>query len=153
MQSSEMYITLGVFVLVAFILYLLTTRDRARIRYRAEIQKELIAKFSSQELGEFLNSEAGKLLIRGSKYEVGKPNPQGPKTAKEIVGLAISWGVLILAVGFGIFAIDGLTMGSSVLIAVGIAFELNAALGYFFSRKWGTWEPTVAANAARTNGS
>jgi hypothetical protein len=99
MQSSEMWITIMVFVFAGFILYLLAARDRTRIRYRAEVQKEIIAKFSSsQELATFLNSEAGKALLRGSRAdEVREAAPYSPpKSAKEIVGVTIAWGVLIL---------------------------------------------------------
>ena len=155
MQSSEIIVVLVVFAFAGFVLSLFAARDRAQIRYRTEVQKELIAKFSSsQELAEFLNSEAGKLLIVGSKGDEAKHGQQGPpKTAKEIVGLAVAWGVLILAVGGAIFAIHGLTMGSALLLALGIGFQVNAVLGYLFSKKWGTWDLPAASTAARNNGS
>ena len=156
MQSSEILISFVVFAFVGFILYLFAAQDRAKIRYRAEVQKELIAKFSSsQELGQFLNSEAGMLLIRGSKVdEVRQLKQQGaPKTAHEIVGLAISWGVLILAIGCAIFVVRGLTMTSAILIALGIGFEVNAAIGYVYSKKLGAWNPPSGPTSVQPNGS
>jgi hypothetical protein len=153
MQLSEIYVTIAVFTFAAFIFYLFAARDRARIRFRAEVQKELIAKFSPQELAEFLNSDAGKMLIRGSSYEVAKPVPAPPKSAKQIVGEVMSWGVLILAVGLAIYAMNGLTMVSSVLIALGIAFEVNSLLGYVYSRKLGHWDVPPPNSVDRTNGS
>lgn len=155
-MESEMWITIVVFVFAGFILYLLAARDRARIRYRAEVQKEIIAKFSSsQELAAFLNSEAGKVLLRGSRVdEVRQVTPSSsPKSAKEIVGGAIVWGVLILAVGIAVFITHGLTMASALLLAVGIGFEVNAALGFLFSKKWGTWDLPAGSSGIQTHGS
>jgi hypothetical protein len=156
MQPTEMWITVVVFVFAGFILYLFAARDRTRIQYRAEVQKEIIAKFSSsQELAGFLNSEAGKALLRGFKAD---PAPQAPpagppKTAKQIVGETMAWGVLILAVGSAIFVTRGLTMASALFLALGIGFEMNAALGYFFSKKWGGWDLPAGSGGVQTHGS
>jgi hypothetical protein len=151
-----MWITIMVFVFAGFILYLLAARDRTRIRYRAEIQKEIIAKFSSsQELATFLNSEAGKALLRGARAdEVRQAAPYSPpKSAKEIVGVTIAWGVLILAMGSAVFITKGLTMASALLFALGIGFEVNGALGFLFSKKWGTWDLPAGSSGIQTHGS
>ena len=142
MQYSEIIVVLVVFGFAALVLSIFALRDQARIRHQAELQKELIAKFSSpQELAEFLNSDAGRFLIRGSgAVAAGSPQPAPRKsTANEVVGTTVCWGVLILAVGFGILAVRGLTLAASVLIALGIGFQINSILGYFFSKKSGTW--------------
>jgi hypothetical protein len=156
MQPSEIWITIVVFVFAGFILYLLASRDRTRIQYRAEVQKEIIAKFSSsQELAAFLNSEAGKALLRSSRVDDVRQSRQDsrPKTAKEIVGITIAWGVLILAAGFAVFIIKGLTMVSALLLALGIGFEVNGALGYLFCKKCGTWELPAGSGGLQTHGS
>ena len=77
-------ITLVVFGFVAFVLWLVAAHIRAKIRHHAEVQKELIAKFSSpQELADFLNSEAGKLLIRGRRRRRdGSLKPPTPRPRK-----------------------------------------------------------------------
>jgi hypothetical protein len=156
MQQSEMLITVVVFVFAGFILYLLAARDRTRIRYRAEVQKEIIAKFSSsQDLAGFLNSEGGRVLLRGSNVDEVRQTPQHGrrKTAKEIVGETIAWGVLILAVGSAIFIVNGLTIASALLLALGIGFEVNGALGYFFSKRCGTWDLPAGSSGVPTHGS
>ena len=58
---------LVVFAFVGFVLALVAAHVRANIRHRTEVQKALLAKFSSpQELTEFLNSDAGKLLLHAT---------------------------------------------------------------------------------------
>ena len=156
MQLSEVWIALIVFIFAGFILYLLAARNRAQLRYRMEVQKELIAKFSSSgELAEFLNSDAGKLLVSGTRidYSAQVRHPPKAKTAKEIVAMAIAWGVLILAVGVAIFMTRGLTTASALFMAVGVGFEINAFLGYILSKRWGTWELTVAEENTRIDNS
>jgi len=133
MQMAPM-ITLVVFGFVAFVLWLIASHIKAKIRYRAEVQKELIAKFSTpQELADFLNSEAGKLLIRGTKEDgaaAWKGLPARP--VDEQIGIAIGWGVLVLCVGIAILVVSGLTLPGALFTAVGIGLLFNALLRLAF---------------------
>jgi hypothetical protein len=136
-------ITLVVFGFVAFVLWLISAHSRAKIRHRTEVQKELIAKFStSQELAAFLNSDAGKLLIRGTKDD-GVPGwkDPAPRPVDEQIGIAIGWGVLVLCVGIAILVVSGLTLPAALFTAVGIGLLFNALLrlaAYLFTRKRST---------------
>lgn len=131
-------VALVVFAFVGFVIWVGAEHVRARIRARAETQLALIAKFASaQELAEFLNSDAGKLLIRGTIDEADGYHKPPPRPFHEQVGITVAWGILSIAVGGAVFYVRGLSVPSAVLIAVGIAFVINAALRVVFTRMWG----------------
>jgi hypothetical protein len=142
-DMEPVIVTLIVFGFVAFVLWLISSHSQAKIRHRTEVQKELIAKFSTpQELADFLNSEAGKLLIRGAK-EDGAPawKEPAPRPVGEQIGIAIGWGVLVLCVGIAILVVYGLTLPAALFTAVGIGLLFNALLrltAYVFMRKRST---------------
>ena len=121
---------LVVFAFVGLVLALVAAHVRANIRHRTEVQKALLAKFSSpQELTEFLNSDAGKLLLHGAKDNVANPwTPPPPRPVDEQIGIAIGWGVLVLCVGIAIFVVQGLTLPAAVFTALGIGMLFNALL-------------------------
>jgi hypothetical protein len=130
-------IVLAVFGFVAFVLWLMASHVRAKIRHRTELQKELIAKFSSpQELAAFLDSDAGKALLRGATAEPTvqwKPPP--PRPVNEQCGITIAWGILGLCVGAGIFVARGLTLPGAVFVALGVGFVINGLLRLVFDPK------------------
>ena len=130
-------ITLVVFGFVAFVLWLVAAHVRAKIRHTTEVQKELIAKFSSpQELTDFLDSEAGKLLIRGAKDDTPVPwKGPAPRPPNEQIGIAIGWGVLVLCVGAAVLVVRGLTLPGAIITALGIGLLFNALL-----RAWFFWK-------------
>jgi len=148
MQSSELLAAIVVFGFTALIVYLSGRQKTTRMRYRAEVQKEMIAKFvTASELAEFLKSEAGRSLIHDSTPEAPSASPA--KTAKQIIGEAIAWGVLALAVGSAIVIVNGLTLTGAVFLAVGIGCEINALLGYILQKKWGGWDVPAGPAAPR----
>jgi len=127
---------LAVFGFVGFVIWIGAAQARAKLRLRAEMQKELIAKFSSpEELKDFLNSDAGKLLLRG---DMAPP----PRPVHEQVGITIAWGVLLLCVGGTLLVVrsptylpGGPPLGALVS-AVGVAFIINALLRVWLGKKW-----------------
>ncbi len=130
---------LFVFVFVGACTWLGLAHARAKIRFRTEVQKELIAKFSSpQELTDFLNSDAGKLFVRGATDD---PVP-APRPFQEQIGIGIGWGVLLACPGVALLLVRSHTMlpgGAplgALLIAVGAAFIINALLRLWLTRKW-----------------
>jgi hypothetical protein len=135
-------IVLVVFGFAAFIVGLGAAHVRAHIRHRAEVQKALIDKFSSsQELADFLNSDAGKLLLRGAKDDMPRQWP-APRPVEEQIGIAIGWGVLVLCVGAAVLYVRGVTLPGAVITAVGIGLLFNALLRLAFH----------AASTARARG-
>lgn len=129
-MPADLIAVLIVFAFVGLIVTLVAAHLRASIRHRTEVQKALLAKFSSpQELTDFLNSEAGKLLLQGAKDSAANAwRPPPPRPVDEQIGVAIGWGVLVLFVGIAILVVQGLTLPASVLTALGIGLLLNALL-------------------------
>jgi hypothetical protein len=140
MMVQNAVIALGMLAFVAFILGLVAAHVRAKIRHRTEVQKELIAKFTSaEELGAFLNSDAGKLLISGTKEEPKWGPP--PRPVDEQIGIAIGWGVIVLSIGVAVLYVGGLSLPGAVLSALGGAMLFNALLRlglYAFAKKRAT---------------
>jgi hypothetical protein len=135
MMVQNAVIALGLLAFISFILGLVAAHVRAKIRHRTEVQKELIAKFTSaEELGAFLNSDAGKLLISGTREE-----PKWPaRPVDEQIGVAIGWGVIVLSVGVAVLYVSGLTLPGAVISALGGAMLFNALLRlgwYAFAKK------------------
>lgn len=129
-MPANLVAVLIVFAFVGFILALVAAHLRAKIRHRTEVQKALLAKFSTpQELTDFLNSDAGKLLLQGAKdggANGWKPPP--PRPVDEQIFIAIGWGVLVLCVGIAILVVQGLTLPAAVITALGIGLLFNALL-------------------------
>ena len=126
---ADATIVLGALVFVGFILWLVAAHVRAKIRHRTEVQKELIGKFASaQELKDFLNSDAGMLLIRGTNDDSVPWKEPPTRPVDEQIGIAIGWGVIVLAVGVAILYVNGLTLPGAVITALGGAMLFNALL-------------------------
>jgi hypothetical protein len=130
-------IVFSVFAFVGFVLWLGASHVKAKIRHRAETQKELIARFSSpQELADFLNSEAGKLLIGAAKDDPPPWKGPPPRPVNEQIGIAIGWGVLVLLVGAAVLFVQGVSLPGAVITAIGIGLLFNSLLrAWFFWRR------------------
>ena len=132
-------LALIVFAFVAFVLYLPVAQMRAKIQHRTEVQKALLAKFSTpQELEAFLTSEAGRVLLQGAKDEVAStPAAPPPRPFREQVGITVAWGVLGICLGTAILIVHGSTLVGAVLAGLGTAFVINALLRVLLSKTWG----------------
>jgi hypothetical protein len=132
-------LALVVFGFIGFVLYLPVAQMRAKIQHRTEVQKALIAKFATpQELEEFLNSEAGRVLLQGAKDDPAvAPIAPPVRPYKEQIGITIAWGVLGLCVGGAILLVHGPMLVGAVLGALGVAFVINALLRVLLSKTWG----------------
>ncbi|MEJ1966693.1 MAG: hypothetical protein WDO56_36190 [Gammaproteobacteria bacterium] len=118
-----------VFGFAGVVLALVAAHIRATIRHRTEVQKALIAKFSSpQELMDFLNSEAGKLLLQGMNEGTASSKEPPPRPFHEQVGITIAWGVLGICVGTAILLASNLTLPGALFTALGIGLVINSLL-------------------------
>lgn len=118
------------FVMIVLIVWFEIQKKMNQSRIRAELQKEVLAKFSSgQELNEFLNTDAGRRLMQeppASKY--------GSK--RRVIALAVGG---IIAVGAGV----GFYFGGEDLEAVGLftggglALLASAGVSYWLAKKLG----------------
>lgn len=89
---------LGQFAFLGFIIWVVARAREARMRQRSEERSRLLERFSSsQELTEFLNSEAGSRLL-------GKGEPSHPM--RSISG-AVTAGIITLFAGIGFLFVTG----------------------------------------------
>src|SRR2546425_11767853 len=66
---QNLLIPLAPFVMIIAVVWLGLREKMAQSRLRADLQKEVVAKFSSgQELAEFLNSESGKWFMQDKSF-------------------------------------------------------------------------------------
>lgn len=128
---------LGQFVFLGFIIWVVARAREARMRRRSEERSRLLERFSSsQELTEFLNSEAGGRLL--GKAEPGHPmrSISGTVTAG-IITFFTGVGFLIVANelplgdsdGFLIPGFLGLMAGLGILISAFISTVLYKRAG------------------------
>jgi len=86
-------IPFAAFAMVIGIVWIASREKLAKARIRAEVQKELLSKFSSSgELKEFLSSEASKIFLQ-----------EPPRSAANRVIRLVVTGIILLAIGGGFF--------------------------------------------------
>jgi hypothetical protein len=128
-------VPLSPFVMIIFVVWFGSLVRRAQERHRADLQKDLLTKFTSaQELNEFLKTDGGKLLM---------PLPSRVHTPASRAGT----GVFIVVVGLALLASsvpllgsevrDGLQVAGLLAIGAGIGFLISAFVTQKLSRKWG----------------
>jgi hypothetical protein len=143
-ESLSFFIPIAAFIMVIIIVWVTSQEKQAKARYRAEVQRELIAKFGSgRELSEFLNSEGSRQFL-GSLSGDGEEAPQDPR--RKIIGL-ITGGLINLAAGAGLFYV-GRSMGfwwfdlaGLITMGVGVALLFSAAASHYLFEKWGLNKP------------
>ncbi len=131
---------LGMFAMIGFIVWVvMTSRRRSEtVRAQTEMQTKLLEKFgSSQEMLQFLQSDAGKRFLESATIEQTKPYGR-------ILGSA-SVGIILFMFGLAFVVLRGQVHGSEeafvipgvLFLALGLGFLLSAAVAYALSKSWG----------------
>jgi hypothetical protein len=149
-ETIGVLIPLASFLMVIIIVWVASQEKQAKARYRAEVQKELIAKFGSgRELTEFLNSEGSQRLL-GALQGSDEGSSQDPR--RKTIGL-ITGGLINLSIGaaflvvvsLGLDGVPGLRwpfmLAGWITIGVGASLLISAAVSYYLSKKWGLDKP------------
>lgn len=136
-ENMVMLIPFGAFAMVALIVLFGTREKQTQARARAEVQKELINKFSSgAELSEFLGTEGSQRLL--GELETPK------LSAKEKILRSTKVGVVLTVVGLGMLALltqePDLIIPAVILLALGVGFLLAAFISYRLSKSLGLIE-------------
>jgi hypothetical protein len=138
-------VPLGAFLMVVIIVWVASQEKQAKARYRAEVQRELIAKFGSgRELAEFLNSEGSQRLLG----TLGSSEEHGGDPRRKAIGL-ITGGIICMSIGGAFFYVGSSWMGvrqpfllvGLILLGVGGSLLLSAGISYYLSKKWGLDQP------------
>jgi hypothetical protein len=126
-----------VFAIVAIWLAYLWKMNRAR--FRAEMQRELISKFSSgQELKEFLAGEGGRLFV-----DLPSTNTW---SKRRVISLAVA-GLIASGAGVG-FLFEDKDAGH-LFIGVGLALLVSAAVSNWLANRMGLSEQASDSAAPR----
>ncbi len=149
MQSQDLAPVLVAFVFmmaVAWIVWVVSGNQRRK--RVAEIQREmhmkLFEKFgTSQELLDYLKSEAGRRFLDSATIEHARPTGR-------ILG-SIQTGLTLLVTGLGLLFLHGRlpswsddTLVFGVLaVALGIGFLLSAGVSYWLSKAWGLFDKEI----------
>ncbi|MBI3933259.1 MAG: hypothetical protein HY316_01120 [Acidobacteria bacterium] len=122
-----MLVPLGLFVLIGVIAWLSVRRSQANIRARAEVQKQLLDKFSSgREFADFLETRGGQQFLA----QLSSPQPTGRNKLLP--------GVVLTTLGIGMLALSALrhnfVIGGTLILALGLGFLIFAAISHRLSR-------------------
>ena len=118
------------FAMIITVIWLGLRTSMARVRARTELQKEVVAKFSSgHELTEFLNSENGKSFLE-DKYS-SKWTRRG-----RVITLIVA-GIVCIGAGAGFLFGGKDREATGLFIGVGLALIVSGAVSSWLARKVG----------------
>jgi hypothetical protein len=134
-------IPVGAFIMVAIIVWVASLEKQAKARYRAEVQKELIAKFGSgRELSEFLNSEGSRQFLAS----LGPKEDNRQDLRHKTIGL-ITGGLINLSIGGAFLYVATSSRGMSlvgwILTGVGASLLISSGITSYLTKKWGMDQP------------
>jgi hypothetical protein len=137
-SGSLAAVILGQMVFTAFLLFLVAGFVRDRARRRSELQMRLLDRFgSAPELLAFLESDEGRHIreaLTGRRF----------LAVRQVLG-AIQLGIVLIALGGGLFAAsasegDGdLLVAAAVCGAVGLGLLVAAVVSKRLSVLWNVW--------------
>jgi hypothetical protein len=141
-ETIHHFIPFAAFLMVVLIVWLASREKQAKARYRAEVQKELIAKFGSgRELSEFLNSEGSRHLL-GALGSSGEEHQQDFR--HKTIGM-MTGGLICLSIGAAFLYAGasrrGMVLVGFILLGVGGSLLISAAVSYYLAKKWGLDKP------------
>jgi hypothetical protein len=99
MGFPELVMLIFPFAFVGFIVWLVLLMRRGRISNQAEVQKEIIAKFSTgAEMQEFLRSQEGRALFRN----IASQEARAPRSARDTAVALMGNGIVLSIAGGGL---------------------------------------------------
>lgn len=141
-MQTDVVALISVFGTICFITWtIFSSIRRLRLaRTQADVQTILLSRFdSAQNMTSYIQSDAGKQLLNGLRFE--PESPLAPMLA------CVRWGIVIMFLGAAlcllraIGAVDSDTIVPGVLaLALGIAFEVAAVVSWYLYRALGLAE-------------
>ncbi|MEN6602565.1 MAG: hypothetical protein ABFD86_09110 [Bryobacteraceae bacterium] len=137
----EPTLALLILILVALALYLM--HSAARHRADSAVKRALIEKLASaHDLAEFSSTDAGRAFIQGLSSNVTNPL----HTLLEAIRTSLLLGFPGLALLVSKMVVSRLppqaVVFGIILIALGVAVLISAAISYALARKWGLVDKT-----------
>ncbi len=146
-MQTDVVALISVFGTICFITWTIfsSVRRLRMARTQADVQTILLSRFdSAQNMTAYVQSDAGKQLLSGLRFE--HESPLAPMLA------CVRWGIVIIFLGAALCilramgAVDSDTVIPGVLaLALGIAFEVAAFVSWYLYRALGLTEPSKNA--------
>lgn len=129
---DDTLVPLGMFAMVAFIVWIKTEGARRRQLQATEFHAKLLERMSSaREFGEFLGTDAGARFLESISTGTARPADRLLRFVQSgITLLAIGVGLLIASLMRSTGRSEGLLVGGIIVTAVGIGSLLSAAISY-----------------------
>lgn len=148
MELEQVLASWGLFILLGWAIWVIATNTRRSnvAKVQAELQSKLLDRFgSSQELLDYLGSEAGQRFLEASTIERAKP--LGRILGSLQVGVILT--LVALALLFLYWQFPGIgepAVGLGILcLALGLGFLISAAVSYALLKRWGVLAPSAAS--------
>lgn len=139
MEAVAVLIPIGFFLMVGFIVWMVSRTKSRNAEMQAQVQARLIDRFSTApEFVEFLHSKEGKQFLGGVDTL--------PKLhASDNILRGIRTGIITTFLGLGFLALclsdevrnDGFLIAGGVLTAIGIGNFISTYVSVRLSRQWG----------------
>ena len=136
MDRWTVVLILGQFVFLGFIIWVVAWARAARLRQRSEERNRLLERFSSsQELTDFLNSEAGARLLRVNR---------GPAYSTSKIVPAVFAGFITLFIGFSFLLVvylgrdpsgGNLIVPGTICVMIGVGILIAAVISAWLFRR------------------
>lgn len=137
MDRWTVVLILGQFLFLGFIIWVVARAREARMRLRSEERSRLLERFSSsQELTDFLNSEAGSRLLE--KKEPAHPTRSlAAALAAGVITLFGGFAFLLLVAGGGDPSGGNMIVPGLFFLMAGIGILISAAISAWLFRRAG----------------
>ena len=133
-QLVNQLVPIAGIAMITLIIWFVYRDKTAKARLRTDVQKDLIAKFSSgQELAEFLRTDGGKLFLS---------DPVGSSVAsRQRVIRLVSGGVVLLALGLAFLVAQTDNEAAAFFGGIGAGLILAGLVIHVLARKMGLNDP------------
>ncbi len=137
------FVTLSSFGCIGFFIWMVgdTIRKSKLARAQSDMQTKLIDKFgSSQELLDYMKTEAGQRFIQVAPAEIPQRNPYSR------ILRSITAGTILTFLGIGFLSMSsyagghGFPVFGTIALAIGLGFLVSAGISYFLSKSWGLFD-------------
>lgn len=137
---APVFMMIGMFIMIVYLVRISSDnrRKRQQAQNQFDLQNKLLDKFgTSQELMEYLRSEAGQAFLHMTPIE--RTSPYG-----RILG-SVQWGIVLLTAGAASLFLrsqiadgfEGFSVFGAFGVALGTGFLVSAVVAYLLSKSWG----------------
>lgn len=142
MEWTSIFVPITIFPVVGYIVYVtVTNRRRLKVvQTQAEVHAKLLDKLgSSQELVQYLESDAGRAFLEPPAAEPSSPYRRILGSVQTGIVLAVVGGTLLLM--RDLVGGNGFTIIGGLVLALGLGFMISAGASFWLSKAWGLLGP------------